>query len=39
MIIDAHAHACGSYLDPTTIEKTLAENGLEGVLLTAEGAR
>jgi uncharacterized protein len=33
MIIDGHAHACGDYLTPESIEKTLTANGADKVLL------
>jgi uncharacterized protein len=35
MIIDGHAHVCGNYLDNTQIEKTLKNNNVDYVILTA----
>lgn len=33
MIIDGHAHACGDYLTPETITKTLSKSGADKVVL------
>ena len=33
MIIDGHAHACGGYLTPENINKTLDNSGTDKVIL------